>query len=287
MGLFDSLEKLGIKNVSGGDLYKKEEKEAPVKQQEAVAVKEIPDEKEFLLKKTYECPVCGTSYKDITLKTGKARLTETMKNLRPKFEWIEPLKYETLVCPRCGYAVMSRYLTSLAPSQKKALKEQIAMNFVGRYKEKEVYTYDEAIERITLALAAAVVKRGKASEKAYICLKGGWLCEAYLDVLNEDPMSDEAQKESIKEKAKEFLDNAYEGFVNAMQEESFPIAGMDEVTLDYLIAEMAFQRKEFDVSAKRVAAILQSRTAPARIKDKALELKNELQAAIRAGKAGA
>lgn len=284
MGLLDSLEKLGIKNVDADEMYK-ESKETKVKKEEPKEKKEIEiKEEDFLLQKTYVCPICDSKFKDLSLKSGKARLVDTAKNLRPKYEHIEPLKYEALVCPKCGYAVMGRYLGPLAPTQKKNVLASIGNSFNGNIKEKTTYTFDEALERITLALASAIVKNAKASEKAYICLKGGWLCEAYLDTLDPDDAKQEMLCEEIREKEREFMDNAYDGFLMAMQSEGFPIGGMDEVTLDYLVAVMAFEKGAYDVAAKRVASILQSRNAPTRIKEKARDLREELAAAIKSEK---
>lgn len=288
MGLMDGLSKLGVKNIDNGDLYEKPAAKQPVvpKEPEKKEKPKQPEiqEADFLLRKTYDCPVCESKFKDLTLKSNRARMIGTTKGLRPIYDHIEPLKYEAIVCPVCGYAVMNRYLIPLVPSQKKAVKESICVNFQGIATDKEVYTYEDAIERITLALASAVVKRAKASEKAYICLKGGWLCESYLDTLDPEDAKQEILYEEIAEKKKEFMENAYDGFVTAMQEENYPIGGMDEMTLNYLIAVMAMDRGKYEIASKMVAAILQSVSASSRLKDKARELKTELVAILRKNK---
>ena len=92
-------------------------------------------------------------------------------------------------------------------------------------------------------------------------------------------------KESLKADEKEFLDNAYEGFINARQSEDFPIAGMDSVTLDYLIAVMAIDRDQFDVASKMLAGVIQNPNANTKIKDKARALKDELVIKIKERKA--
>lgn len=283
MGLLDGLAKLGVKNVNTSEMY--EEKKAETKAAKPAEAKPVVvEEKDFIFAKTYECPICDYQFKALTLKTNKARLVSMDKDLRPIFEGIEPLKYETVCCPRCGYSVMSKYMKPLTPSQKKAVIDNVSQSFSGIEDESELATFDGALERIKLALACAIFKRAKASEKAYICLKGGWLCRAYADHLNKEGDAPTDKLEMLKTDEKEFLDNAYEGFIAARQSEDFPIAGMDSSTLDYLIAVMASERQNYDVASRMIAGILQSPNASNKIKDKARDLKDEVVAKIKEAK---
>ena len=115
------LEKLGLKNLDNLNLYEEEkekEKEQKVKREE-VKEEDVPQDKEkdYLFSKTYDCPVCGTKFKAITVKANRARLVHMDRDLRPVHEEIEPLKYEAIVCPKCGYAALGRYFGALAPGQ--------------------------------------------------------------------------------------------------------------------------------------------------------------------------
>ncbi len=51
---------------------------------------------------------------------------------------------------------------------------------------------------------------------------------------------------------------------------------MDSVTLDYLLAQLAFRLKDYPTCSRMVSGILTSPSANARIKDKVRELKEEL-----------
>ena len=64
--------------------------------------------------------------------------------------------------------------------------------------------------------------------------------------------------------------------MNARQKENFPIAGMDEITIDYLLAVLSARFGKFDVAQKMIASILLSRTANNRIKDRARDLKDQV-----------
>ncbi len=287
MGLLDGLEKFGLKNISTDNMYAEQEKRTARPGKETVAAEKEIKETDFIFAKKYECPICDTEFNSLSVKSGKARMIRTEKDLRPVFEGIEPIKYEAVMCPCCGYSVMGRYFKPLTSVQKKGVIENIGKSYAGKQGEgeKETYSFDDALERITMALAAAIVKYAKPSEKAYICLKGGWLCRAYEESL--DPSMDgyDAKMAELKEKENEFMDNAYEGFVNARQSEGFPMAGMDESTVDYLLAVLSMEKGMYDVSSRMIAGILQSVSAPSRIKDKARDIKEELIVRIKEKKA--
>ena len=144
----------------------------------------------------------------------------------------------------------------------------------------ETYTYEHALERYQLALAEAVVKRSKTSERAYICLKYAWLVRGYAEDLKGRENPDEKQLAELAAQERELLQNAYKGFTEARQTEMFPLCGMEESTVDYLLAYMSFHFKKFDISAKFLSSVITSPSASRRAKDMALELRNEIRAIL-------
>lgn len=280
MSLLSGLGKLGLKNLEGMNLY--EEKETVEKKPETQ--KKVPEfrETDYLFKKTYECPVCGSTFHDVTVKANRARLLRTDMDLRPVYEGFEPLKYEAVLCPHCGYAALGRYFNSITASQAKAIRENISKVFHATQEEKETLTLEEGLERNKLCLASAIVKKGKASEKAYICLKGGWLLRSMEEAL--DPSKPNYQEEfnQLKAQEKEYMQNALEGFVNARQMEgTYPMCGMDEITVDYLVSVLAMGVGQYEVASKLISSILASPTASPRIKEKTREVKEELVTRIK------
>lgn len=284
-GLLEGLETFGMKNVEDIKLY---EDEKQILEENGKTVKEGPEElekkeKEFLFLKTYECPVCGTTFKDLTIKTNRARLIGTDMDLRPIHEGIEPLKYEAIMCPKCGYAALGRFFGLLVPSQIKSIRENISESYKG-HMQKEVYSLEEALARDKMCLLNAIVKHAKTSEKAYICLKCGWIVRCMKEKAEEDFHQGILEQEEydqthqkLIEKEQEYLLNAYEGFETARQKErEYPMCGMDELTADYLLAALAMDVGKYDVSRKMVASILASVSATTRIKNKARDLKEEL-----------
>ena len=150
------------------------------------------------------------------------------------------------------------------------------MNYRHEPNNGPVYTYDYAKRLYQLALANAVVKKAKNSEKAYICLKTAWVIRGETQRLDPEADDYETKKRENDEQEKELLENALNGFIMARQTEEFPIAGMDSTTLDYLIAALAVETGKRDVASKMISEILVSRVANSRIKDKARVLKEML-----------
>ena len=82
------------------------------------------------------------------------------------------------------------------------------------------------------------------------------------------------QKKKLDEEENEYLHNALEGFLSARQTESFPMCGMDEPTVDYLIAVLSMRFEQYDVTSRLVAGILTNPSANPRMKDKARTIKD-------------
>jgi len=61
----------------------------------------------------------------------------------------------------------------------------------------------------------------------------------------------------------------------------FPICGMEESTVDYLLAYMAFHFKQNEISSKFLGSVLTSSTASRRMKDLALDLKEDIIAQLK------
>lgn len=273
VGLLSGLSEIGLGGLENMEVYEQpEDKEAEKQAEEKPEVKE----ETFLFDKSYECPVCYQGFKAKTVRSGKLRSLGTDRDLRPLYDQMEPLKYDVVICPHCGYAALTRFFGGLTAGQIKAIKENISANFHPVKEEKETYTYEEALYRYKLCLANTIVKHGKVSEKAYICLKAGWLLRSMGE--NLDPAVEDYNKkmQEIKEQEKDFLKNALDGLITARQTESYPICGMDEVTLEYLIAVLAMEFEKYDISSRLIYNILNTPTVNNRIKDKAREVKDEL-----------
>ena len=267
--LFSGLESLGLGNLSEMKLFDHKEKEEAKKAAGPVEVKE----EDLLFDKHFICKVCDKEFKSKMVRTGKVKLLGSDSDLRPKYQYVDSLKYDAVVCPYCGYAALNRFYNYMTDNQARLIKANISANFKGLKESGDILTYDEAITRHKLALVNTVVKHAKASEKAYTCLKLGWLCRGKAETLPEDTPNYEEVKAQLATQEKDFITNAYEGFVAAFSKEPFPMCGMDELTLTYLSADLARQIGRYDEALRLIARVLTSKQANDRIKTKAREMK--------------
>lgn len=276
-GILSGLAGLGLGNLENMDIYEEaQEKAAEPKKAPAPKVQE----KDLILDKTFTCPVCGETFSAKIMKTGKAKLLRTDSDLRPVYEGIDAVKYDVQLCTGCGYAALSRFFPSITSVQAKLIRENISKRVRLHPFEGDTYTYEEALERYKLTLANAMIKKAKASEKAYICLKSAWLLRGYVEYLEED--GDKiTDRKNLKEQEEEYLLNAYNGFLEARQSENLPICGMDQMTVDCLVAELAYHFKKYDIAGQLVASILTSPVANSRMKDKARDLKERILSEIK------
>lgn len=271
MGILSGLGNLGLGGLEGMDIFEEEKKP----EQQAAEAPKI-EEKDLIYDKTFTCPVCDKEFSSKIMKSGKAKLLGTDSDLRAKYEGIDPVKYDVELCPHCGYAALGRYFTGLTSTQAKMIREKVSAKVQIHSYEGETYSYEHAMERYKLALVCAVVKHARASEKAYICLKSAWLLRGWAESLKESGEAEEKTLRLWNSRRTEYLQNAYKGFVEARQSESFPMCGMDEITVDYLLAVLATRFKKFDIASRMVASILASPSANARMKEKTRELKEEI-----------
>lgn len=281
MNLFSGLEKFGLKSTESMQLFEEEQK-GEKKGNEVRAEEKIPAESDFLLEKTVHCKVCDHVFKTKVIKSGRVKRLEPDRDLRPRFQYIDTLKYDITSCPACGYTAMNRFFEHLTPTQVKLIKEQISSNFQPNNKEEHaVYDYDEVVDRYKLSLVNTVVKKGKDSEKAYTCLKIAWLLRGKAETMAGDTPEEKEAKAAVQKEEEEFYLQAYEGFLKAISEEMFPMCGMEQSTVDYILAYMAYHFKKYEIASKFLASVLTAPSASRRMKDMALELKEDIIAELR------
>jgi len=283
--LFSDMSKFGIELDDDMSIFEEEKK--PTTAGGAAAPVELKEE-DFLIDKAVKCPLCDATFKVKTVKSGKVKQLETDDVLRPIFKEMDANKYNATVCTYCGYATLNNAFKPLPSAQAKLIREKISQNFDGSSFETDepTYSYDMAVERYKLALINSVVKKGKISERANICLRAGWVVRGKRESLKPDSPNYQAVAAECLKQEDEFFKNALDGFIKATMTEDYPMCGMDESTVDYLITNLAVHFKKYDIASKTIARILTSTTANRRIKDKCYDLKETVVAEIKKQKAG-
>lgn len=232
------------------------------------------EEKDLVFGKTYKCIICDKTFKNPTFKQGKMRMDHSDLDLRIVYkDGIEPLKYDIIMCPHCGYAALERYYERVSAHQIKDIKANIGDPFTPQEEHTGVLDFEEAIKRYKFAFLTCMVKHSKPSEVAFLCLKLGWIFRSYGESLDKESKNYADCLKVCNDNEEQYLRKAYEGFLEARGSEQPPIAGMDDMTLDCLLAALGTKFGTKEEVVRLLSGILTSRVANKRMKDKAREIK--------------
>ena len=282
MSLLSGLEKFGLSVEGIGSLFEdEEEKKEKTAGEPAKPVKEEPKESDFILAKSIRCPVCDEMFKTKTVKAGRARRLESDTDLRPRHEYIDTLQYDVCSCPYCGSTALTRFFSTISPAQIKLIRENVSSKFKKSGTKvvevnNEPYEYEQVIDRYKLSLFNTVTKRGKNSEKAYECLKIAWIYRAMADKLAEEMPEAVHTIESIRENEMKFYAQAYEGMQKAATSEIFPICGMDQGTVTYLLAAMSYRLGNVEAATKYLGLLRKTHSADENTRRRAEKLRQTI-----------
>jgi uncharacterized protein (DUF2225 family) len=273
--MFSGLEAFGLGNLSEIDIYDEKEKENNKKSVEDD--KPAFSEEDNIFDKTFACPVCDKEFKSKQIKSGKVKLLTLDTDLRPIYQYMDPLKYDAIVCPKCGFAALNRFFKYVTQAQAGLVKKNISAAFRGIKESENIFSYDDAIVRHKLALVNAIVKKAKTSERAYTCLKTAWVIRGKSENLPKDTQDYKKLIEDMNQEELDFISKAYLGFDEAFGKETFPMCGMDEITITLLMADLSRRIGKFDEASRWISKVLISREANERIKQKAREIKDMIR----------
>ncbi len=93
------------------------------------------------------------------------------------------------------------------------------------------------------------------------------------EIADDDPDAETKRETYLKEAYNAGM-NAYDRLTNARMHEDYPIAGMNETTLDYLLAYFAYKKEDYTTALQLLSGVVSSRSVSPRLKDKSLDLKD-------------
>lgn len=217
--------------------------------------------KDFLYDKKIKCPVCGKESYVKAVKSSSVRVISRDTDFMIYYHDPNPMFYDVWLCIHCGYAALSNRFSEISGKQIKLIQENISARWQSNRNYPSLYTVDIAIEMYRIALYNVIVKEGKSSEKAAICLRLAWLYRLKKEEENE-----------IK-----FLNHTREELVKAYESEDFPIMGLDESGVQYLIGEMYRRIGDNSNALVWFSKVLMNRNAKPKIKEMARDQKDLIQ----------
>ena len=254
--LFDNLKDLGFDNLEDVSLYINKENNS----NSNVKLVNHASPADFVYERKVVCPVCNKDIRIKSVKTSGIRIVSRETDFMTIYNDPNPLFYDAWMCTCCGYTALQSRFNSINDKQIKLVKEKVTSKWSLKKAYPTVLTVDNAIEMHQMALLNAVTILARDSEKAMICLKLSWLYRLKNDEQNE----------------KKFQYHSQLGFIKALEHERFPIFGLDETSLEYLIGEIYRRLGDNSNALLWFSRVLSSRQAKTKIKDMARNQKDAI-----------
>lgn len=185
--------------------------------------------KDIYYQKKYACPVCEKNFTSLRIRVSALKKIRDDSDFCPYYEGENPIFYDTIVCPHCGYAAPLHLFSNLDKEEKEALTEQVAAN----WKKKDytgIRTRQEAVNCYRLALYCSQLRNLPSGAMASLAMRLAWLYR----------LGKEKEKEDF------FLKHAQDLYEKAYQKEDLPIGNLKEDALLYLLGEINRRLKNYD-----------------------------------------
>jgi len=262
-GILDNLKDLDFELDLPCEIFETRFSEPPPKtegneEEEPVVV----DLSQYFFIKEFECPICRAKFTTSVLRESKLRMLR-MEELRPVYRDIEPLCYDVMLCVNCGYAALKDRFPVVADRQRDAILANIRTNYANFMPAENPPEIDmkQGVERLKYALLTALVKKVSLGERAVLLAKIAWLYKA---------MEDETNYLYYAKYANQELTKAY-------QSETFPIFGMSEGVVTYLLARFAADEQDYTTAIKFLSNIIVNKNLSTRLRELARDLKEYVQ----------
>lgn len=190
-----------------------------------------------------ECPICCYEMQVTKVRSRLIKVSED-NDFCSHYKGFNPYYYTVWACQHCGYAADGRGFKELKQSD----MERLAMillrkNMVMEYSPNR--SRAEAIQAFKHAIFQAGFVRQRPAKIAGLCLKLGWLYR-------------EAKEE---EKERDMLVMAAHYYDQALATERFPIGGMTDNTVIYLLGVLYYRTGEMEKSMRYLSRLISDKGA--------------------------
>lgn len=222
-----------------------------------------------------ECPVCSSNIEYTKVRSKAVRLIKQDTDFCPYYEGENPIFYEAVICPECGYGAHITSFENISRYDKEKIRNEITSKWHKRTFT-GTRTVDHALEAFKIVLLNLNYIDGIKSEIAKICMRIAWLYRYKGD-----------QKQENK-----FLDYALTNYKKAYSQEALSEEGkLDEYTCLYIIGELSKRLGLYEESTQWLSRLIMSYSDPQqkdriphRLIESARDLFQEVRDAIAATK---
>lgn len=183
----------------------------------------------YLYPKDFRCPLCEQKFSSLRVRTSFLKKIKDDTDFCPYYKDVNPIYYEVIVCPFCGYSSPHDNFDDLDEEKIEILIKKV----YSSWKEKD-YTKErdlkDSIDCYRLALYCGQHRNLTWGIMATLSLRLAWLYRFAED----------------KGREEQFLGFAKEGLEKAYINEKLPIGALKEDALLYLLGELSYRLQEYD-----------------------------------------
>jgi len=192
-----------------------------------------------LYDKHFTCPVCKNHFASKQVKKKYIKVIERDTDLMVRYDGENPMIYSVVVCSKCGYSNLSSKFEELSFKKKQIYEEDLRRIWKEKNYSDE-RTLKEGIETFKMLLFCEDLIQSKLYEKAGTLLKISWLYRM---------LNNEKEERKYQMIAIEFYKESY-------QSEDLSRGAVNDVTVNYLIAELSYRLNDLQTAIKWMSSLI-------------------------------
>lgn len=186
-----------------------------------------------------KCPVCGETTRVVKVKS-KLLAERTDEDFCVHYKDFNPYFYKIWFCEHCGFAADEKtFLGSIPLTHKRKIQEFLNSRKLG-LKFVEERQVPDAVASFKLAIFYAELTGQSLAKRAGLYLELGWIYRA----------SEEKERED------EMLGRAISLYDRSLMTERYPINGLSDNTVIYLIGAIYYRLHDFEKSTQYLSRII-------------------------------
>lgn len=186
-----------------------------------------------------KCPVCGETTRVVKVKS-KLLAERTDEDFCVHYKEFNPYFYKIWFCEHCGFAADEKtFLGSIPLMHKRKIQEFLNSRKLG-LKFVEERQVPDAVASFKLAIFYAELTGQSLAKRAGLYLELGWIYRA----------SEEKERED------EMLERAISLYDRSLMTERYPINGLSDNTVIYLIGALYYRLHDFEKSTQYLSRII-------------------------------
>ncbi len=191
----------------------------------------------FTVQKT--CPICGESTRIVKTKS-KLMVEKTDEDFCVHYKGFNPYFYKIWFCEHCGFAADEKTFLGTMPSlHKKKIQEFLAQRKLGMQFVEERAVPD-AVASFKLAIFYAEMTDQPLARRAGLYLELAWIYRA----------------DGEQDKENEMMQRAADLYDTSLMTERYPINGLSDNTVVYLIGAIYFRMQDYEKSTQYLSRII-------------------------------